>query len=82
MKRIVSAAFGLTLSTLPMPSAGAVAIISSEGVEGGYSRDEYVAAADDKEFLVEVQGVPFSGVTQQTFDEALTRVPYLSPCTR
>ena len=59
--------------TGPWPASAAV-VISSEGVEGPYSHLEYSAAADGKEFLVEVRGVPFAGMTQETFDQALMNV--------
>jgi hypothetical protein len=72
MKR-TTIAFALALSATTMASASA-AVITSEGVEGPYSHLEYSAAADGREFLVEVRGVPFAGMTQETFDQALMQV--------
>jgi hypothetical protein len=66
-------ALALGLSALTAVPAGA-AIITSEGVEGPYSHLEYSAAADGKEFLVEVRGVPFAGLSQEAFDQALMAV--------
>jgi hypothetical protein len=74
MKRTMLA-LTLALSAAVAPSAaGAVVIISSEGVEGPYSHLEYSAAADGKEFLVEVRGNPFPGMSQEAFNQALMNV--------
>jgi hypothetical protein len=50
------------------------AVITSEGAESPYSYQEYRAAADGRDFLVEVRGVPFAGMTQDAFDRALMAV--------
>jgi len=60
--------FGIAACTTP------VAIITSEGAESPYSYQEYQAAADGRDFLVEVRGVPFSGISQEAFDPALMQV--------
>lgn len=73
MKR-TTLALALALAGLTATPASAAVVISSEGVEGPYSHVEYSAAADGKEFLVEVRGVPFAGMTQETFDQALMNV--------
>jgi hypothetical protein len=74
MKR-TTLALALALSATAMAPAGnAAVIISSEGVEGPYSHGEYSAAADGKEFLVEVRGTPFPGMSQADFDQALMQV--------
>ena len=51
-----------------------VAIITSDGAESPYSYQEYQAAADGRDFLVEVRGVPFAGISQETFEQALMGV--------
>ena len=51
-----------------------IAIITSEGAESPYSYQEYQAAADGRDFLVEVRGVPFAGMPQEAFDQALMGV--------
>jgi hypothetical protein len=66
-------ALALALSAMAAVPAKA-AVISSEGIEGPYSHLEYSAAADGKEFLVEVRGVPFAGMSQEAFDQALMNV--------
>jgi hypothetical protein len=71
MKRTIICA--VALSILAMTPACA-AVITSEGVEGPYSHLEYSAAADGKDFLVEVAGVPFPGMTQEAFNDALMQV--------
>ena len=48
--------------------------ITSDGAESPYSYQEYVAAADGRDFLVEVRGLPFAGMSQETFDPALMAV--------
>jgi hypothetical protein len=64
-------AFALYLATL----AGAqAAVITSEGVESPYDYQEYRAAVDGRDFLVEVRGMPFAGMTRETFDQALMAV--------
>jgi hypothetical protein len=73
MKRLAFA-LALALSGVMAAPANAAVVISSEGVEGPYSHLEYSAAADGKEFLVEVRGVPFAGMTQEAFDQALMGV--------
>ena len=74
MKRSIFAlAMALSASAMAQPAKAAV-IISSEGVEGPYSHLEYSAAADGKEFLVEVRGTPFPGMSQAAFEEALMQV--------
>ncbi len=73
MKRLAFA-LALALSGVMAAPANAAVIISSEGVEGPYSHLEYSAAADGKEFLVEVRGTPFPGMTQEAFDQALMGV--------
>ena len=72
MKRM-AIALTLALGALSMGSASA-AVITSEGVEGPYYHSEYSAAADGREFLVEVRGVPFAGMSQEAFDQALMAV--------
>jgi hypothetical protein len=74
MKRIVMAALVLAMSVLAAAPGNAAVIISSQGVEGSYDRLEYAAAADGKEFLVEVHGVPFTGMSQQAFEQELKNV--------
>ncbi|MCW5747187.1 MAG: hypothetical protein KIT36_13435 [Alphaproteobacteria bacterium] len=74
MKR-TTLALALALSTFVVAPAGrAAVVISSEGVEGPYSHLEYSDAADGKDFLVEVRGVPFAGMSQEAFDQALMKV--------
>ena len=73
MKR-TTIALALALSAATAAPATAAVIISSEGVEGPYSHLEYSAAADGKEFLVEVRGVPFPGMSQEAFNDALMNV--------
>lgn len=68
-------AIGLALALsalLTLPASAAV--ITSEGVEGPYYHSEYSAAADGREFLVEVRGVPFAGMSQEAFNQALMAV--------
>lgn len=72
MKR-TAIALTLALSALSVNAASA-AVITSEGVEGPYYHSEYSAAADGREFLVEVRGVPFAGMSQEAFDQALIAV--------
>jgi len=50
------------------------AVITSDGAESPYSYQEYRAAADGRDFLVEVRGVPFPGMTQEAFDRTLMAV--------
>lgn len=73
MKR-TTIALALALSALAAAPAPAAVVISSEGVEGPYSHLEYSAAADGKDFLVEVRGVPFAGMSQDDFNQALMNV--------
>ncbi len=73
MKR-TTVALALALSAATAAPASAAVIISSEGVEGPYSHLEYSAAADRKDFLVEVRGVPFPGMSQEAFNDALMNV--------
>ena len=72
MKRIVCGL--LALFALTAPAAQAATVISSEGVEAPYYHLEYSAAADGREFLVEVRGLPFPGMTQEAFDQSLMNV--------
>jgi hypothetical protein len=73
MKRVVLAM--LALCALASPTAAqAWVVISSEGVEAPYYRQSWFYAADGKEFLVEVRGVPFAGMNQEAFDQALMNV--------
>lgn len=72
MKR-TTIALALALSAVSAAQAAA-AVITSEGVEGPYYRSEYMTAADGREFLIEVRGVPFAGMSQEAFDQALIRV--------
>jgi hypothetical protein len=73
-KHLIIAAVALTLAGLALAPAKATTVISSDGVEGRYNRSEYSAAADGKEFLVQVRGVPFAGMTQAAFDRVLADV--------
>jgi len=65
--------FVWALCTMTTSHANA-AVITSDGVEGPYNHLEYSAAADGKEFLVEVRGVPFAGISQEAFDQTLMNV--------
>ena len=70
MRRVVGA---LTFSLAGLCGAQA-AVITSDGAESPYSYQEYRAAADGRDFLVEVRGVPFAGMTQDAFDRTLMAV--------
>jgi hypothetical protein len=50
------------------------ATITSEGAESPYSYQDYLSAADGRDFLVEVRGVPFAGMTQEAFNERLMAI--------
>jgi hypothetical protein len=63
----------LSLSLATLSCAGA-SIITSEGVESPYTYLELRAAVSGRPFLVEVRGVPFAGVGQEPFDQALMPV--------
>jgi hypothetical protein len=70
MRRVVGA-LAVTLAALCGAQA---AVITSDGVESPYSYQEYRAAADGRDFLVEVRGVPFAGMAQEAFDRTLMSV--------
>lgn len=70
MRRVLGA-FAFNLAALCGAQA---AVITSDGVESPYSFQEYRAAADGRDFLVEVRGVPFAGMSQNAFDRALMAV--------
>lgn len=69
--RRLSGAVALSLALLCPAQA---AVITSDGAESPYSYQEYRAAADGREFLVEVRGVPFAGMTQVEFDRTLMQI--------
>ena len=64
----------LALFALTAPTAQAAVVISSDGVESPYYHLAYSAAADGREFLVEVRGVPFAGMSQEALEQALMNV--------
>ncbi|MCW5747186.1 MAG: hypothetical protein KIT36_13430 [Alphaproteobacteria bacterium] len=70
MRRYLGA-LAVSLGTLGSAQA---AVITSDGVESPYSYQEYRAAADGRDFLVEVRGVPFADMTQAAFDLALMAI--------
>src|SRR5262245_52517155 len=74
MKPAFIAVVVLALGAVAAVPAPAATVISSDGVTGRYSHSEYAAAVDGKEFRVEVRGMPFAGMNQPAFDEALMNV--------
>lgn len=74
MRHTIIAGATLALCVLAATPSTAVTIISSEGVESRYSRSDYVTEADGKPLPVIVRGVPFTGMTQSSFDAALINV--------
>lgn len=65
---------GALAVTLAASSGAEAAVITSDGAESPYSYQEYAAAADRRPFLVEVRGVPFTGMSQAAFDQALMAI--------
>ena len=70
MHRVIGAVT-LCLATLACATGS---VITSEGAESPYSYLEFRAAAQGRDFLVEVRGVPFAGTRQEAFDPRLMAV--------
>jgi hypothetical protein len=49
-------------------------VITSDGVESPYSYLDFRAAAAGRDFLVEVRGIPFAGISQEDFNQRLMTV--------
>ncbi|TXL70355.1 hypothetical protein FHP25_35095 [Vineibacter terrae] len=74
MRRVIAAlAIGLAIGAVT-GCGPQTTVITSEGAESPYSYQEYLAAADGRDFLVEVRGMPFPGMTQDAFNQALMGV--------
>ncbi|QQS12497.1 MAG: hypothetical protein IPK81_24005 [Rhodospirillales bacterium] len=74
MRRRIAAALIAATSAVSAAAPASAAVITSAGAESPYSYQEYVAAADGREFPVELHGDVFPGASSDALAPAVLRI--------